>query len=953
MKRFLLLAGVASLLCGQAASGYVNQGVVQNPNYVIDDPVFVNDSGAEFYVYNDFLNLLLPYRTHNTLSYTNYGLMESLLGFEFDRYSVPGGLTRWADSFHNDTFGAVNSGTSSNGFILYSTFSFDPDFPTPMTIVGATNVVNRGTLSVAPEGIISVVGKNVDLSRGRIYVAAYEYSPYSFYAFGQLDSYWGGRDVEFNPAVRFGGLYGTTPRHWVTNRTYLAMETSLFGEPYVNVVTSDATSNVVVNVAFINNGNLGAFTITPYAYGSDMYVEWAWTKADPITGASTPAYLYLQDILTSVSNVVMVTNGYGPPRVAFRPTFIPTNYYFYSSTAPYAFGTAMSPGSTTGLFPSTNMTREFSAYEIQFSPTMSLVEDYAHRSYTNMPGRVQLIADGPGSSLNLERARIYGVNSLVVKATNHFAGAAGAKIVAPFGDLDLGTTNGSLSVSNLLAPVVPRLEGYVSLWSTAFTNVDSRNYTNAYHVLFVDSQLMPTVPARMQNVTLRGSNVFVSDVLNILSNLTLRAQAVTITSNAPGVEPRTGQLNLLSAQVFGPSSSPGLLNLTNYGGIFSYNLMYFTNQSRPYRAFVNHGSVTNGGSKIAADYFENRGIFYASGSLIDLVSPNAVLRDGAFAAPPGDITLRCGDLTISNHTLLSGRALNLSVTGTLDDGTLNRDVFTVTNKNIWYASAGFNLPVKPAQSSLQGTTIHSTAPFDSEVTTRWAASDLGNSTAGFDNNAALGRLVLDASTNSNFRFTGTGTANALYVDRIELVNQATNIDNNGNFTALVVDANMKIYYGEAVVRGLTNQFSVAERMNGRNGGRLQWVSSRAGFFSSTNVLYPNGTINRLNSALVSSCNLDSNNNGLANCVDPAPVWVASQDDLRAVLSGTPPAVVLTWRSPGSAVNSVYAAADIASPAWELVTQFVSPSVIGTALTNRYVPAVGTDSRFYRVRVDVP
>jgi len=97
--------------------------------------------------------------------------MEANVGFQFDTYS--GSNTRWAESFYNDTFGVVNSGVSSNGLML-SIRSGVVLFGTPRTIISATNVINRGLLSVAPEGVLAIGGRNVDLSRSKMNVAAFE-----------------------------------------------------------------------------------------------------------------------------------------------------------------------------------------------------------------------------------------------------------------------------------------------------------------------------------------------------------------------------------------------------------------------------------------------------------------------------------------------------------------------------------------------------------------------------------------------------------------------------------------------------------------------------------------------------------------------------------------------------------------------------------------------------------
>jgi hypothetical protein len=374
--------------------------------------------------------------------------------------------------------------------------------------------------------------------------------------------------------------------------------------------------------------------------------------------------------------------------------------------------------------------------------------------------------------------------------------------------------------------------------------------------------------------------------------------------------------------------------------------MYFTNQSRPYEAFVNYGTVANAGSIISADYFENSGVVQAGSSIIDLRSQNAWLHDGSFLALSSDIALRSGSLVASNHLLQAGGALTLAISNLLDDGTLTNDIYVVTNKNTWSVGAGINLPLRPAQASLLGTTIRVAAPADGEVANTWAGQDRGKTGEGFQNNAALGQLMLDGGLGSDFRFSGVGAGSALYVDNLILTNDAARIDAGGDFPALVLDPNITVYYAQALMNGV----SVAERMNGANGGRLQWVSAYAGYFSSTNVVYPDGTTNRLNAALAASCNLDSNQNGTPNCVDPAPVLVPTQYRLTAAYTNVPvPALVLSWQTVAGATNSIFATTDLASTNWEKLASFVST----TNGPTRYGAPVVLDRRFYRLRVDVP
>ncbi len=219
------------------------------------------------------------------------------------------------------------------------------------------------------------------------------------------------------------------------------------------------------------------------------------------------------------------------------------------------------------------------------------------------------------------------------------------------------------------------------------------------------------------------------------------------------------------------------------------------------------------------------------------------------------------------------------------------------------------------------------------------------------NNAALGRLILDAQgPDTTFTFTGAGTNNALYVDSLELRNYATNRPAGAILSALNIAGNLRIYFAQAVINGQ----SVAEKLNHANGDRLRWVAAYAGRFSSTNVVYPDGTTNTLNAALVASCNLDSNNNGIVNCIDPAPVFVPGELQFQVTLTNAPqPAALLSWQSIGQTAlgdttNTLFFRTSLSATNWQVLTNFV------TGPYNRRVSVldpVGTSSRFYQVRVD--
>ena len=131
---------------------------------------------------------------------------------------------------------------------------------------------------------------------------------------------------------------------------------------------------------------------------------------------------------------------------------------------------------------------------------------------------------------------------------------------------------------------------------------------------------------------------------------------------------------------------------------------------------------------------------------------------GGLLSAGGSILLAANDLKFRNHRLITSSTLVLSPTNSLTDT-------GASGTNRINCALGFSLTVKPASGDLLGTTFYTTAPFNREVPHAWAGADLGPVVAGYTNNAALGRLLLDTSNDAlSFNllsFAGTGTSNAL------------------------------------------------------------------------------------------------------------------------------------------------------------------------------------------------
>ena len=121
--------------------------------------------------------------------------------------------------------------------------------------------------------------------------------------------------------------------------------------------------------------------------------------------------------------------------------------------------------------------------------------------------------------------------------------------------------------------------------------------------------------------------------------------------------------------------------------------------------------------------------------------------------------------------------------------------------------SGFTLLNDPTNGDLLGTAITNICPGANKlVADTWAGRDFGAVNAGYTNNAALGRLVLDVlGPNSLITFKGAGTSNAIYVDSLEFRDYLTNgINNNFDCTAeLAINTNLVIYFAQATVNGIS------------------------------------------------------------------------------------------------------------------------------------------------------
>ncbi|MDD5139315.1 MAG: hypothetical protein PHY43_03525 [Verrucomicrobiales bacterium] len=786
MKRLMkwpVICGLSGLLLAQTVPAgqeyYINNDVVSSaPN--IDATNFINNSYFSS-------GTVFPYETTSTRNYTNNDTMIGLGGFRFDTFS--GSTRSMAVSFYNPGSIACLSGGQFG-----------------QIIVNATNIASPGVMDVGLNGGILLTGQNVDLTYSTLTISQGGGNNSSFGIIGTAGNFGLNTNQNWNPGAMLTANSATSSD---PNVFTLINSKSYFKTDAIT------PSNKIVRAVFIRNPYPTVTNKVYFPVNSNVVnVEWIGTYVNPATGQTLTNYLYLaNDYLLGATTNVTLVNG------------IPDNFQFTKSTVPLPL-TGLAAPSFQPLLPSASITNPYSYTLAEFVPTSVATGPTASNpsgALTNLPARTQISAS---RQLNLALATISGQNYLSLTCTNQFDGSDGATIVSPFSDINLGVTNGSIVVSNLLQSVIPNWVGSVQAWSTRWLYTDTNAVPSVdydFRVLLVDSQVFPFTSPQVQDLTLHSTNVIISDVFNISRNLSIDARSLTLTANvgypATGAGSPEGELNLENNNVFFASSLPNLLWLTNNGKITMGNAGNFGGPPPAnYQTFINNGLLSDQGSAVYASYFKNSGTILNGLGNFSLQSLTAVLTGGSITAI-GDISITADSLVASNVVLTMGRSLTLRATNLLTD---------LNSSNNWTVGGSslvaLNLPIKPAAGDLLGTSISEVASTNKNVVNTWAGEDRGVSTSGYVDNVAVGRLVLNALSvppHSVLTFNGAGATNAMYVDVLVLTNFAATLNfTTSNATALAISPGMVIYYQQAFANGV----DVTTNINGWNNNRLRWVN---------------------------------------------------------------------------------------------------------------------------------
>jgi hypothetical protein len=604
----------------------------------------------------------------------------------------------------------------------------------------------------------------------------------------------------------------------------------------------------------------------------------------------------------SISDISFFTNDY-------TDNFITNNFY---AAYQIAVGTAAStPGSAT------------------YIP--------ARDDPTNQPGRVEITAD----TLNMSLARIRADNIVSITSSN-LIGFDATLIDAPYIQIDVANTNSTLTLTNFAASEAIRPNGVISFYTTTWTNVATNSGLSIrFSVLMVDaSQLTGSSPVTLQEFSARGTNIVINNVLSIGRGLRMDSPAVTFSASSALNLPLLAATNLVS------TNFPNLNYFTNFGGInVPFTCALGSDRGTPIANFVNRGVITANNISIRATEYESSGTNFtrtlvngtnAAGGPISILANSAKFDGGITGgriSAGGSILLGGNDLKLRNHQLDTAGTLFLSPTNSLTDTGLS-------GTNRINCGLGFHLTVKPRTGDLLGTTFSSSAPFGFDIPHVWAATNLGPVSAGFTNNAAVGRLLLDTGSSAfdvnRLTFAGTGADNGLYVDYLELNGTLT----NDLATHLFIDTNLTLYFANSNVR--------PEILDGQLGGRLRWVKDFAGPNTGVDLQLRDGRTVKVNVAKLNSQVLDSDADGIVNASDLSPFDGIVLDNRVAFTNVPPLTALVTWEAAAQTIYHIEVNTNLLSGTWQFLSSFTNAATTNRAVTfTEPIPPSGLE-RYYRI-----
>jgi hypothetical protein len=236
----------------------------------------------------------------------------------------------------------------------------------------------------------------------------------------------------------------------------------------------------------------------------------------------------------------------------------------------------------------------------------------------------------------------------------------------------------------------------------------------------------------------------------------------------------------------------------------------------------------------------------------------------------------------------------------------------------------------PASGDFYGTRLTSRAGRYREVHHSWAGRDYGASQQGYQNNAALAVLTLSGDNFSLFVFDTIDGNNALYVDTLQLVGYAVNVEE-----AMQINPGMKIYFDNSNVP--------VDELDGLFDGRLIHLP-QTGTSSLVTVTTSSGQKIDVSEGLLGSTTIDSDGDGIPNALDENPFdGVSIQVE---ILSGENPAAAVSWVAAPRTEYQVQYRTTLGEDGWQTLENVPSANTLKRLTVKDPMGAV--EKRFYRV-----
>ena len=560
-------------------------------------------------------------------------------------------------------------------------------------------------------------------------------------------------------------------------------------------------------------------------------------------------------------------------------------------------------------------------------------------------------------NLDLRNARIRAEGGIRIE-TEHLIGSTNAVLDSQNLSLSLGSTNGVLVITNIVQESVQRFTGGMQSYSVAWAN----NYRTTgaalidrekiffvedpsaevtvnlhYHFFVIDAFLDAEVPVTVTDLTVNSDKVIFKDAMNVTELLSVNANSLSIHRDINlGKETflGSGVYSKVDGQaVWDNKVAPNLENYTNFASVkIPGQAKYGTDRDKSYDSWVNEGTTSAQDIFIDASYVENSGLMETEAT-VDINAQQLVLQNGNINAGES-LILSAENFKMRFQTNSVGAQLVLNVSNVLSDGGVGAN-------NTIAVGRGVVMQQKPASGDLLGTEIIATADDFVSQAIDWNSDDHGVTVKGFENNAALGKLILKNGKLSKFEFHGSEEGdNAIYIDYLEFDGLTKDDISEGIIPVLDIKEGYRVYFAASNLP--------AEEIDGMYNGRLRWIKEYPGHNSSM-PLYISGTDKtiRVNRSFRQSIAYDTDSDGIANGYDLSP-FGNGIPKISSVNIDQDNRINIKWMGLPSSLYRIEYKEQVEDAKWNLLTEYYNDEYIVKQIVHQEVLSNKRDSKFYRV-----